>query len=50
MRTCEVPGCERKHSAKGLCNFHYERKRLTGSVDGRTDGQVVPTRGFEPRT
>ena len=34
-RTCEVPGCERKHVAKGLCAVHYERKRKTGTVHGR---------------
>lgn len=25
-RTCGIPGCERKHKAKGLCNMHYRRK------------------------
>lgn len=25
MRTCEVPGCNRKHEAKGYCHSHYAR-------------------------
>ena len=30
MKTCSKPGCERKHSAKGLCKTHYtmQRKKL----------------------
>ena len=27
MRTCEVEGCEGKHTAKGLCNKHYRTHR-----------------------
>ena len=26
MRTCEVEGCEEKHSAKGVCSKHYSAK------------------------
>lgn len=26
-RKCKVKDCERKHSAKGYCRFHYDRKR-----------------------
>lgn len=26
-RTCSVPGCERRHAAKGLCKMHYYRLR-----------------------
>lgn len=29
---CEVPECERKHGAKGLCYGHYQRLRKTGSL------------------
>jgi len=31
MKKCSVPGCDRKHLAKGLCALHYDRKR-----DGRS--------------
>ena len=41
MRTCEVPGCERKHSAKELFRYHYERKRVTGNVYGRPKPQPI---------
>lgn len=27
MKTCSQPGCDNKHSAKGLCGFHYARLR-----------------------
>jgi hypothetical protein len=27
-RTCSEPDCPRPHKAKGLCNMHYERRRL----------------------
>jgi hypothetical protein len=32
-RTCDVPGCERKHCAKGLCRVHRKRMIRNGSVD-----------------
>ena len=32
-RTCEVPGCEKKHLAKGLCRVHYEDRRRHGKAD-----------------
>jgi hypothetical protein len=32
MRTCSVPGCVRRHNAKGLCTTHEGRKRRYGSV------------------
>lgn len=40
-RTCEVPGCERKHRCKGLCGLHYDRARRTGTTDAPT---LVPPR------
>lgn len=24
---CSVPGCERRHSAKGMCDLHYNRHK-----------------------
>lgn len=27
-RVCQVPGCDRKHVAKGFCAAHYQRNRL----------------------
>lgn len=29
-RGCTVPGCERRHNAKGLCKLHHERARKFG--------------------
>lgn len=23
-RTCDLPGCDRKHAAHGLCKYHYQ--------------------------
>jgi hypothetical protein len=30
-KRCSVPGCQRKHKAKGLCNKHYIRQTRTGA-------------------
>lgn len=30
MRFCTIPGCDRKHEARGLCRLHYKRLRSTG--------------------
>lgn len=27
MRLCKIEGCDNKHYAKGLCSFHYQRKK-----------------------
>lgn len=27
LRSCSVPDCKRRYLAKGLCKFHYQRKR-----------------------
>lgn len=31
-RSCDVPGCGRKHKAKGLCNMHLQRFERHGSA------------------
>jgi hypothetical protein len=36
MRSCSVEGCDRKHSAKGLCAHHYYRLRNNGTLEERT--------------
>ena len=40
-RTCEVPGCERTHRARGMCATHWRRDQIHGSPDvvhpARTD-------------
>lgn len=23
-RTCDLPGCDEKHAARGLCSYHYQ--------------------------
>ncbi len=35
MRTCSVPGCERRHLARGYCKLHYERLRAHGDIEVR---------------
>ena len=30
-KVCAYPGCVNKAHAKGLCNKHYKRMRLTGN-------------------
>lgn len=32
MRLCEVPGCDRKHVAKGLCSLHRQRLASNGTL------------------
>jgi hypothetical protein len=32
-RLCEVPGCDAKHVANGLCRKHYGRNWRTGSLE-----------------
>ena len=40
MRICEVPGCDRDHSAKGCCRMHYNRlqegRRLDAPIQDRS--------------
>lgn len=31
MKICNIPGCGRKHEAKGYCSKHYKRIVLKGS-------------------
>lgn len=33
MITCSVPGCDRKHKGRGLCDLHIQRQRRTGTTD-----------------
>jgi len=28
MKLCTIEGCEKKHTAKGMCQMHYRRNRL----------------------
>lgn len=30
MRTCDLPTCERRHLARGLCDRHYWNARQSG--------------------
>lgn len=32
-RTCDVPGCEEKHNARGFCLLHYMRVMRSGDVN-----------------
>ena len=33
MKSCSVPGCQNKHSAKGYCMLHYSRNRFNIPFD-----------------
>lgn len=33
IRKCSVDGCDRKHTARGLCARHYQRLRVYGSTE-----------------
>lgn len=35
MRLCTVPGCERRHKARGLCGAHYKRAAAGKPVAGQ---------------
>ena len=39
-RICEIPGCGRRHEARGLCESHYARWKRTG--DARPDDPLTP--------
>jgi HNH endonuclease len=44
-RTCQIDGCNRTYSCKGLCTLHYNRLRVSGEigppgVKKRTNGTV----------
>jgi len=52
MRTCTVDDCEKKHTAKGMCQMHYRRNRLyknprlrPGRV--RKNKLIISTNGYE---
>jgi hypothetical protein len=32
-RRCSIDGCDNPHKARGYCNRHYERNRLTGEPE-----------------
>lgn len=34
---CSIPGCGKKHHAKGLCDYHYKRQLLHGSPTALAD-------------
>lgn len=38
IRKCTVPGCDRDHSAKGLCRHHYARQYHRGTVEDPPPG------------
>ena len=35
MRICSIEGCNRKHSARGMCNTHYVAWRKRNGLQGR---------------
>lgn len=38
--TCTLPGCNRRHLAKGYCRIHYERLKRTGSTEDSLNGKL----------
>lgn len=40
MRTCDFPGCDRKHSAQGYCGRHY-RRYLRGTLAPREQTERI---------
>jgi hypothetical protein len=40
MKLCEWPGCQRPHSAKGLCDLHYQRQKNGREMDAIPRGSV----------
>lgn len=39
---CTVPGCERRHQARGLCLYHYKRNQRHGHPLGGTERNNTP--------
>lgn len=35
MKTCTIPGCNRPHKSKGMCDTHYSYYRRTGVIGER---------------
>jgi hypothetical protein len=45
--TCQIEDCEKKHTAKGMCQMHYRRNRLHGSPDIKiADGIISDREGY----
>ena len=47
---CTVEGCNRKHSAKGLCSMHQKRLRRNGILESLSDPEVRFHNNFIPVT
>lgn len=43
MRLCEIPGCTRKHVAKGYCDMHYKRMLRGGKIQVKV---IVPVKNL----
>jgi hypothetical protein len=43
MRICDIPGCGRKHKARGFCLLHYERWQQHGNPLITLRGRKRPT-------
>lgn len=41
MKTCDLDGCERQHSARGFCSVHYQRWRAHGDPRTTVRGRGV---------
>ena len=45
MKVCELPNCENKHYARGMCNNHYARWRRNGDPVKVSDYNRPPPSG-----
>lgn len=48
-RICSEPQCERRHYARGLCRYHYDRARESGTIHQYQRALVEPGSSLDER-